>query len=328
MAAIIKRISKEDLEGFNALKAGKTKEAKQHFKNYLKLNPNSEQVLEGYANVMMRERKLDSVLVYADSSLIYNPDQVGALLLKASALNTQKKWNEALTASNKMLDIKEEFAEGQFQKGIALRNLNKPNEALKAFQKAIAYKKDYYQAHMQVGAILMNYKNYKKALEVYKKVLDLRKDDLYAQVYTAKCHHLLNDNANANKILNDLPSSHANNFEVVKLRCRMAMQQNDWNNAGRYLNMARNINNNAELFVLRAQYLMKQRRVDLAKQNLDKAVELDRVNREAQELLKSFTQTAQAVTSTNQKKEQEEQQSIMFQDPKPKKTSPITFPNK
>ncbi|MDX8340509.1 tetratricopeptide repeat protein [Draconibacterium sp. IB214405] len=325
VAAIYKRLSKEDFHGYESLKKGKTKEAKQHFKNYLKLNPKSEQVLEGYANVMMRERKLDSALIYADSALVYNPDQIAAYLLKATVYNSQKKFDEALVAANNTLDLKEEFAEGQFQKGIALKNLDKPNEALKAFQKAVALKKDYYQAHIQMADILINYRNFKKALEVYNKVLEYRKDDLYAKVYSAKCYHLLNDNANANKLLSGLPER---NFEVVKVKCRMAMQQNDWNNAGRYLNMARNINNNPELFVLRAQYLMQQRQVDLAKQNLDKAIELDPINREAQALQKSFTQTVQTVTSNSQKEEPKPQESIMFQDPKPKKTSPIKFPTK
>lgn len=329
IAIILKRVSKEDYKGFEALKHRKLKEAKNHFKNFLKVYPENEEVLEGYARTMLMERKIDSTIIYADSSIYYNPGQIGAWLLKASAYNSQKKWNEALEASNKMLDIKEEFAEGQFQKGVALKNLKKPNDALKAFQKAIALKKDYYQAHLQMGEILMNYKNYKKALDIYKKVFEFKKNDLYATVYSAKCYHFLNDNVNANKLLNSIPDKHDNNFEVVKLKCRMAMQQNDWNNAGRYLNMARNINNNAELFVLRSQYLMKQRRVDLAKQNLDKAIELDPVNREAQELQKSFTQTAKAIeTPKTDQNDAASQQSIMFQEPKEKKASPITFPSK
>lgn len=328
IGAVVKRISHEDYKGFEALKRRRLPAAKKHFQNYLKINPENEEVLEGYARTMLMERKLDSTIYYADSSIYYNPRQIGAWLLKASAYNAERKWNEALAAANKMLAIKEEFAEGQFQEGIALKNLNKPNEALKAFQKSIALKKDYYQAYMQIGDIFMNYRNYKKAIDVYNKVLNFRKDDLYAKIYSAKCYHLLNDNANANKLLNSLPDRYKNNFEVVKLKCRMAMQQNDWNNAGRYLNMARNINNNPELFVLRAQYLMMQKRVDLAKQNLDKAIELDPINREAQELQKSFTRTAQVVTTDNQKEEQKQQESIMFQDSKPKKTNPITFPAK
>ncbi|WP_346859922.1 tetratricopeptide repeat protein [uncultured Draconibacterium sp.] len=335
VAAIYKRISKEDLEGFNALTKGNTKEAKQHFKNYLKLNPKSEQVLEGYANVMMRERKLDSVIVYADSAIVYNQDQIGAHLLKASVYNTEKKWDEALKAANETLEIKEEFAEGHYQKGFALKNLNKPNEALKAFQTATAHKKEYYQALMQMGEILTNYKNYKKALEIYSKVLAFNENDLSATIYSAKCYQLLKDNIKAEELLKSIPPRNQNNLEAVMVHFRIAMSKNDLNSAGNYLNMARFIDNNAELFVLRAVYVLKQNRADLAIQYLEKAKELDPVNREAQELLASLqkkkTAAASATTGTAQKtavQKPKQQQSIMFQKPKPKKTSPITIPAK
>ncbi len=329
IGAVVKRLSKEDYKGFEALKVNKVEEAKQHFKNFLDVYPENEEVLEGYARAFLMEGKLDSAITYSDSSIHYNPRQIGAWHLKATIYNTQKKYELALNAANKTLEIKEDFPEGQYQKGYALKNLSKPNEALKAFQAAASLKKDYNLAFMQMGEILMNYKNYKKALEIYKKVLDLNKDDLYATVYSAKCYHFLNDNANSNKLLNSLPSRYQNNFEVVKLKCRIAMQQNDWNNVVRYLNMARNINNNSELFVLRAQYLMKQKNVELAKQNLDKAIELDPINREALALEKLFPKAAKTVTTAKPKKEQAQPQSIMFQKPKPKKQpSPITIPAK
>lgn len=329
IGAVTKRVSDEDLKGFNAMKRNKIADTKKHFKNFLELYPENEEVLEGYARIMLRERKLDSTIVYADSSLIFNPRQIGALLLKASALNTQKKYDEALLASNEMFNIREKFAEGQFQKGFALKNLNKPNDALKAFQKATAYKKEYHQAYMQIGEIMINYKQYKKAINIYNQVLKFKPNDLYSTIYSAKCHHWLKDNRMAEELLKTLPAQNKNNLEAVKVRCRIAISKNDLNNAGRYLQMARNINNNADLFVLRSIYVSKQNRKDLAKQYLDKAKELDPINQEALELLKSLQQTKTANTANNaSSKQQKPQQSIMFQQPKPKKTSPFQVPAK
>lgn len=333
VGAVIKRVSHEDFKGFEASNQGKRNEAKQHFKNFLKSYPENEEVLEGYARIMLQERQLDSTIIYADSSLIYNPNQIGAWFLKASALNTQKKYTEALAACEEMLKIKEEFADGHFQKGFALKNLNKPNEALKALQKATAYKKDYYQALMQMGEILTNYKNYKKALELYSKVLAFKENDLSATIYSAKCYHLQKDNIKAEELLKSIPARNQNNLEAVMVNFRIAMTKNDLNSAGTYLNMARFIDNNAELFVLRAMYVLKQNSAELAIQYLEKAKELDPVNREAQELLASLQKkkTATASTGTAQKtavQKPKQQQSIMFQKPKPKKTSPITIPAK
>lgn len=326
VGAVVKRISKEDYKGFEALKQRDLKAAKMHFKNYLRLNPENEEVLAGYARTMLTERNFDSTIIYADSAILYNPRQINGWFLKASAYNSQKKYEEALKAANTSIEIKETFAEGLYQKGYALKYLAKPNEALKAFQLATTHKKDYYQAYMQMADILMNYKNYKKALDIYRKVLEFKKDDLYTIVNSAKCYLLMNDNVNANKLLTSVPEQHSNNFEVVKLKCRIAMQQNEWNTAAHFLNMARNINNNAELFVLRSQFFLKQGKAEEAKQNLDRAIEINPTDREAQELLKSLNQPVAAAQTTTNSNSSEK--SIMFQEPKQKKKRPISFPLK
>ncbi|HPF52012.1 MAG TPA: tetratricopeptide repeat protein [Draconibacterium sp.] len=325
VAVVFKRISKEDLAGFEALKSNKNEEAKAHFKNYLKLNPYSEQVLEGYANVMLKERKLDSTIIYADSALVYNPDQIGALLLKSSALNTKKEYQSALKTANAMIDFKEDFAEGHYQKGFALKNLNQPNEALKEFQRAITYKKDYNQAFFQMGEILTNYKNYKKAIEIYDKLLAAEPNDFYAKVYKAKTLQLSGDNNQAEKIILALPAANQNNLEVIKVKCRIALSKNDYRTAANYLNMARFINSDADLFVLRAKFALVQNNKQQAEAYLKKANELDPINREAQELLKLFQTSPVVSTEQNTAKSQDQQQqSIMYQKPEPKKTNPLT----
>ncbi len=321
IGVVVKRISKEDLKGFNALKKRHVKEAKKHFKNFLKVYPENEEVLEAYARAMLLEHKFDSTIVYADSSLSYNPMQIGALLLKASAFTIQKDYQNALDCCNEMLKYKENFDEAHFQKGLALKNLNDPNKALIEFQKATGINNNFYKAHMQKGEILINYKQYKKALSIYNQVLKIKENDLYATILSAKCHHLLKDNRKAEKLLNSIPEKNKNDLEAVKVKCRIAMSKNDMNTAGRYLNMARNIHNNADLFVLRAMYVLKQNSEDSSKQFLDKALELDPINREAQELLKSITSKNNIAQETQ--KNTQPQQSIMFQKQKPKQTSPF-----
>ena len=328
VAAIFKRISKEDLNGFNTLKRNQTQKAKEHFKNYLKLNPNSEQVLEGYANVMLKERKLDSTIIYADSALVYNPDQLGALLLKASAQNTKKEYQAALATSEEMINVKDNFAEGHYQKGYALKNLNKPNEALKELQKAIGYKNDYYQAYHLMGEILSNYKNYKKAIEVYSKVLEKRPDDFISTVNIARNQYLSGNDEKAMEILQNIPQNYQNRLEVVAIKCRRALDKNELNEAATYLNMARNINYNSDLFVLRARFYLAQNNRQGAESLLEQAVKLDATNREANELLKSIKSTTQPAQQKTTKQESKPAQSIMYQKPKPKKTNPFTIPSK
>lgn len=322
IAAVVKRISDEDLKGFNALKKNKTADAKKHFKAFLELYPENEEVLEGYARACLKERKLDSTIIYADSSLIYNPRQIGALFLKTSALNYNKEYQKALAVCAEMIKIKESFAEGRYQKGIALKNLNKPNEALKEFQLAITYKKDYYEAYMRTGDILINYKKYNDAInKVYKKVLAFRKRDLNTIVNTAKCYHFLKQNNNAEELLKEIPKANKNNLYVVMLKARIELGKGNFNSSAQLLNMARNIKNNSELFVIRALFVLAKNNKALAKQYLDKAVELDSTNREASELLKKVQSTIKPKT----KQTQNPQKSIMFQKNTKKKQNPFNL---
>jgi len=327
IGAVVKRISNEDYLGFEALKRRRLNEAKTHFRNFLKVYPENEEVLEGFSRAFLTERQIDSALYYADKSLEYNPRQLGALLLKASAHNTNKEYREAANTSDEIIAMKEDFTEGHYQKGYALKNLNKPNDALKEFQKAIAYNNDYYAAYYQMGEILSNYKNYLKAIEIYSKLLEKRPDDFVATVNIARNEYLSGNKAKAEEILSSIPSNRQNRLEVVALRCRMALDLNDLNTVARYLNMSRNINNNSDLYVLRGRFLLAQNNRTSAEENFKKAVELDPTNREAQEIVKSLQASVQP-TKQNATEQPSQQQSIMFQKPEEKKASPITIPGR
>jgi len=187
IAAVIKRISFEDYEGFQANKNNNPSEAKIHFSKYLKLDDKNEEVLTGMARANFIEKNYESTIAYADSALKYNPRHIDAMFLKAKTLNILRRYQEALVVSEKSISIAKSFAEGHFQKGIALKNLNKPNDALKEFQTATRYKRNYYAAIMQIGDIFMNYKKYNDAIEIaYKDILKFKKNDLLAMVNIGK----------------------------------------------------------------------------------------------------------------------------------------------
>ncbi len=329
VGAVVKRISHEDFLGFEALDKRDLDAAKQHFRNFLTVYPENEEVLEGYARALLMERDLDSTIFYSNKSLEYNPRQFGALLLKASALNSKKEYAEALKVSIEMNELKEDFAEGHYQRAFALKNLNQPNEALKEFQTAIAYKKDYNQAFIQMGEILTNHKNYTKAFEIYDRLLALDPNEFYAKVFKAKSLQLSGDNEKAEQLIAALPAANQNNVEVVKVKCRIAMAKNDLRSAANYLNMARFIETDADLFAIRAKFVLTQNNTQQAEAYLKKANELDPINREVQELLKFFqTPTAAAAEQNTPNNLNQESQSIMFQKPDKQPPNPLNLPRK
>jgi len=75
--------------------------------------------------------------------------------------------------------------------------------------------------------------------------------------------------------------------------------------------------------------MLKQNNQTQARAYLDQAIELDPLNREAQELMKPFqTQSAVPTVQSTPNNQTKNQQSIMFQKPEPKKTNPLTGPRK
>ena len=325
VTAVVKRISDEDFKGYKALLNNNQEKAKKHFKAFLKIYPENELALEGYARACLMEKMPDSTIIYADSSLLYNPRQIGALFLKASALNIKKEFKKTIQICDEMIKLRRSFAEAYYQKGVALKNLNKPNEALVELKKAASNKKDYYEAYMQMGSIFMNHKQYDDAINsIYNKVLQFKKNDLYAMANKAKCYHFLKQNNISEKIIEEIPIKNHNHFDVVKLKTRIEMEKGNLNFAAQLLNLTGKIDNNSEIFVIRAIYVLRKNNKELAKQFLERAIELSSINREAKELLEQIQSTEiQKTTQIEQAKNQ--QKSIMFQEDSKKKQNPINL---
>jgi tetratricopeptide (TPR) repeat protein len=319
ITAVTKRISYEDVKGYRSLRKNRLLEARNHFKNFLKVYPESEEVLEGVAITYLFEQNLDSALFYADKSLFYNPGHLSALVQKARIYNAKRQFNDALEAAEMVTEQNGAIAEAHLQKGIALKNLRKPNEAIQAFQRAIQEKNDNYQARLQIGEILVNYKNYKKALDVYTEIFTFRKYDISATINSAKCYHLMGNNNTALKLLNSLPNNVTNNLEERMVSCRIEIAQGRMNTAESLLTKTNNVNNNSELFTIRALYALRTNNIKQANNFLRRAVELNEDNQEAQELLKSIqTKTNNTAHQNNLPQKPQSQQSIMFQKQKPK----------
>lgn len=329
IAAVVKKISHEDYEGYQSLLKGKQDEAEEHFRDFLKVYPENEEAWQGLAQVMMNKRQYDSTIVYADKALEYNPRQIVAALLKASAQNSTKQYENALKTSNEILEIKDDFGDAHFQKAYALKYLNQPNEALKEFQLAIAYNKGLNASNYQSAEILSNFKNYKKAIEIYAKILEERPNDFVATIFSARNYYLIGDVSKAKQILAGIPQNMQNRLETVALKCRIALDEKDFRTAATYLQMAQSIQNYGDLFVLRARYALEaQNNRQIALNELEKGKEADPVNQELLALLASLNKQVAQTAQPTVTKQNQQQQSIMFQKPKSQKQSPIKIPTK
>lgn len=293
VSAVIKRVSYEDLKGFEALKLKNTELAKKHFKAFLKIYPQDSEALDGYARACLMEQNLDSTIIYADSSLIYNPRNYEALLQKASALSLNKEYKKSLDVCNELITLNTTLAEAHVQKGIALRYLGNPNEAIAEFTTATKYNTNYIEAFMQTGEVLINLKRYDEAIKnIYTIVLDFKPNDIRATTAMAKCYNFLKQTDKAKQWLNKVPQKNQNNFNVIKTNCRIDLAENNMSRAAHWLNITEHISNDSELNVIRTLFFIKVKESDLALKHIKMAIEIDSSNQEAQELLNQLKTSA------------------------------------
>lgn len=284
IAAVVKRPSHDDYKGFQALKNNNTQQALQHFQACLKVHPENTEVLSSMSQIMLSSGNLIAAKQYADKALKYDSRQITALLYKAIASNNLGQYEEAIDACEKLEGVRKGVSQAYYQKGIAYKNLNKPNEAFKEFQMALGYNPKDFQSYMQMADIFINYKNYQNAINIYDKMAQQGGRSITSIVNTAKCYHLLGDNIKANNVLNPLMKQYADNPEVIKVRARIAISDNDIPNASVLLNSINSNINDPEIHIIKALLSIKQGQNENAKVALKTAIKVAPTNREAQEL--------------------------------------------
>ncbi len=230
ICSVVKRPSHEDYLGFKALKENKEMEALEHFNNYLKINPESEEVLDKVASLMLSAGQFEDVKHYAKQAIKYNDRQLSSYLYLAIASNATKDYKSALKYCDEMENIRRGISQVYYQKGIAYRGLNKPNEAFKEFQKAITYNPKDALSFLQMVEMFINYRNYDNALQVLQKMESTIGPNITSVVLKAKCIYLKKDTKGAAQLLAQIPEKFHGDNDYVKLRMRIALdqRQEDW----------------------------------------------------------------------------------------------------
>ncbi|WP_321343387.1 hypothetical protein [uncultured Draconibacterium sp.] len=328
IGAVVKRLSFEDLKGFEALFEDKFDEAILHFNNFLKVYPESEEVWEGLAIIYKIKKDYNTALEKVNKAIDINPGLLSAYIHKAEILNNLNEYNNALAAANVALSVNPTIYEGSFQKGIALKHLNNPQDAIRSFQNTINSNNKYYRAYHEIGEILINYKNFDKATGIYNQLLKVRNNDMLALIGLAKCYIFMNNSEMAVKMMQRLPQNSFNHIEVIKLQCRLAIRNNDMKQAAFLINRFNDNKTDSELYVIRALFETRSNNISAATNDLEKAVELDPLNLEAAGMLKTLNKLVKNNNQTN-KNAPSEKESIMFQNPKQdSKQNPLRRPSK
>jgi len=122
VCAILKRATKLDLQGYEALKRGETTNAKRFFDSTLKINTPDQRIFYNFAAALVTEAKIDSAKTMLQSALKIDPYYEPVLMYLGNIAVSQ----------------------------------NHPDEAIGYYEKLIAYNRKYFEAYIGLSKLLMD----------------------------------------------------------------------------------------------------------------------------------------------------------------------------
>ena len=102
---VLERADRNDLEGYRAMRAGKTDSAKMYFYRALEYNPYNEQVLENLADLYLNENYADSAFAIASFWASNVPSNITALSLLANACFARNDISGAAAVANNIKKV-------------------------------------------------------------------------------------------------------------------------------------------------------------------------------------------------------------------------------
>ena len=122
VCAVLKRETKLDFQGYEALKKGNTAEAIQIFEAATKINTQDELIFYNFAGSLVKEEKIDSAKIMLQAALKINPGYEPVLMYLGNIAVTQ----------------------------------NKPDEAIRYYETLISYNRKYFEAYTGLSKLLLD----------------------------------------------------------------------------------------------------------------------------------------------------------------------------
>lgn len=288
VGAVIKRTDKEELESFRLEREQKPAAALQAFEKYISTHPDApEEVLSKMAKLYYINKRTDKAREYADKALHKHPALMEALHMSVLINIQQHDYPAALKDAQKMLNVNGNSFNGHYLKALTKFHLKKYQEAIDDLNKTLVINPKYTPALVLAGDIMSIHKNYPTAVQLYQKALKI-KNDTETSAALASVYCKMKNYGEMEKTLRSISQSTPNYLPAYLVQLRFLLQENHLQEAAQQLRELDSIQDNSELFVLRALYLHAIQKNDEARQMLTKALECDPDNAEAQELQKAL----------------------------------------
>ena len=189
-----------------------------------------------------------------------------------------------------MLDENMYSVDGLYLKALVYSKMRKDKEAVDYLNKTLSIRPNYTNALSLAGEILFRNTNYAGAANVYNTLLKL-KHDLSDLVRLADCYCRLKQFKTVEQLLVKADEVRTGFLPAEKVRLRMMILQKDWNRAAKTLTTLAEVQQDAELWVLRGLYEYSNQRQGEALTMIDKALGLEPENQEAIRLKQVWQKT-------------------------------------
>ncbi len=195
-------------------RSGQLEQARQHFEETLRLQPNHVQTLvllaalhlelanpEEALGLTKRALKLDPRSIAAhvtagqansrldrstaaiasyDAALALNPLLANVHLRRGTELHKIKRYEAALGSFDRAIACSVDFAAAHYNRGVLLSDLGRHREALGSYDRAIAIQPEHADAHLNRGSALSNLGELDAALASYDRAIMLQGDSVMA----------------------------------------------------------------------------------------------------------------------------------------------------
>ncbi|MDL2231627.1 tetratricopeptide repeat protein [Porphyromonadaceae bacterium OttesenSCG-928-L07] len=285
MSAVVKRPTKRDWEAFSMEKQGNNLGALHIFEDYVKENDKNEEVWARMAKLYYITRQMDKADKAADRAIELHPKLSEALYMSALINMEQKDYKKAMGSAQAILQDNASSSSGNYLVAQISYETKKYKNAIDALNKVLTHTPDDPKALLLATNVLKASGQYANAIPVYNRLLKNNKN-IDVLVGAADCYARLKKYNEAENMLNQAYAIQANYYPIYKVYLRMYLMLNELDNAQKLLTNLQDIDNDAELFVLRAKYMKLTGNEGAVDGLITKALELDKENAEALELRK------------------------------------------
>lgn len=287
MSFVAKRDTKLDLEGFHLEKEKAYGKALEKFEAYIATHPENEEVLSRMGKLYYmtgKKQEAESALVRA---LELHPNLNEALYISTLLYIDLKDYPKALQAAGGILATNKFSPDGWYLRALVYYRMKNYRESITALNRLLAFRPNFDRAHILAGDIFRDNGDFQKALQMYERASKYNK---FAGTFAKRADMLvrLKEYGKAEAILKQLSDGQADYYPIYKVRCRMALQESQWKEAAEHLAQMDGVDNDAEVFVLRAMYYMGVKEYEAAGSMLKRALELDGGDVEALKLQKEI----------------------------------------